>query len=276
MQPLKKVDLRRLLYAINLELLNLLKQLTIEQWHLPTACAPWTVKDVAAHLWGGDIGRLAGGRDDYFRPNVPINSYADLVAWIDQQNASWVESSQRISPKLLINFMAQSNEQLRNYWRGCDIDAPSIGVAWAGEENSSLWFDIGREYTEKWMHQQHIREAVGADGLIQHRWMHPALDIFMRGMPHAYRLMEAEDGVAVCVKILGEAGDCWSLVREDGQWRLWLGETQSADTQITLSQDTAWRLFTNGISAEEAKPLIQIDGNQQLGQPFLNFVAIMA
>lgn len=275
-QSPEKVDLRRLLYAVNLELLALLNALTAEQWLQPTVCGSWTVKDVAAHLWGGDVGRLAGGRDGFFRPNVPINTYADLVAWIDQQNASWVAASQRISPKLLLGLMAQSNEQLYHYWRGCDLDAASIGVAWAGEATSPLWFDIGREYTEKWMHQQHIREAVGAPGLTQRRWMHPVLNIFMRGMPHAYRNVDAPDGTNIGVEIQGDAGGNWLLLRDEGRWLLAVEENDRADVRIALSQDIAWRLFTSGISAEEAMPHVQIDGHVQLGLPLLSFIAIMA
>ena len=276
LQPLSKVDLRHLLYEVNLKLFDLLGDLTPEQWQLPTVCGPWTVKDVVAHLWGGDMGRLSAGRDGYFRPNVPINSYAELVSWIDQQNAQWVESTQRLSPKLLLNFITDSNQQLYHYLLDCDLDAPSIGVAWAGEMSSPLWFDIGREYTEKWMHFQHVCEAVGSDEATKSKWMHPALDIFMRGMPHAYRDSAAASGTQIQVNISGDAGGSWVLQSQNDSWQLFTGASTHASTTVSLTQDTAWRLFTNGLSAEKANPLIQIDGEQSLGLPFLNLIAIMA
>jgi uncharacterized protein (TIGR03083 family) len=40
-------------------LLQLLHGLT-EEWRAPTACAGWSVKNVAAHLLGDDLGRLSG------------------------------------------------------------------------------------------------------------------------------------------------------------------------------------------------------------------------
>ena len=60
-------------------------------------------------------------------------------------------------------------------------------VAWAGDKQSPNWFDIAREYTEKWLHQQHIREAVGQPVLDERRWLFPVLDTFMRALPHVYR-----------------------------------------------------------------------------------------
>jgi hypothetical protein len=33
-------------------------------------------------------------------------------------------------------------------------------VAWAGEAESKNWFHVARDYSEKWHHQQQIREAV--------------------------------------------------------------------------------------------------------------------
>lgn len=276
MRPVETVDLRSLIYEINLELIALLKTLEPAQWQLPTACEGWTVHDLVAHLWGGDVGRLSGGRDRHDRPIGEINNYDDLLAWIDRGNAVWVEAARRISPQMLINLIAISNQQLYQYWRGCDLNADSIGVAWAGETQSALWFDIGREYTEKWMHQQHIREALGVDGLIQRRWMHPALDLFMRGMPHAYRSADAPDGTQISVEIEGEAGGFWTLQRENHAWQLLIGAANTPRTSIKLTQDTAWRLFTNGLTLEQAAAQITHAGDSSLGTPFLKLIAIMA
>ncbi len=40
-------------------LLDLLAGLTDDEWARPTACAGWSVKDVALHILGGDLGNLA-------------------------------------------------------------------------------------------------------------------------------------------------------------------------------------------------------------------------
>lgn len=50
------VDARLLLPELHENLMVLLHDLTPEQWPAPTACAGWSVKDVALHLLRGDIG----------------------------------------------------------------------------------------------------------------------------------------------------------------------------------------------------------------------------
>ncbi|MCH8876485.1 MAG: maleylpyruvate isomerase N-terminal domain-containing protein [Chloroflexi bacterium] len=46
-------------------LLELLKGLEEEDWARSTVCAGWSVKDVALHLLGGDIGNLSSRRDGH-------------------------------------------------------------------------------------------------------------------------------------------------------------------------------------------------------------------
>ena len=56
-------------------LLALLAELDEDDWARPTAAPGWSVKDVAAHLLGGDIAILSGKRDGY-RSNQEINTQA--------------------------------------------------------------------------------------------------------------------------------------------------------------------------------------------------------
>jgi uncharacterized protein (TIGR03083 family) len=46
-------------------LLELLGTLAEEEWDAPTVCPGWSVKDIALHLLGDDLGRLSRGRDDF-------------------------------------------------------------------------------------------------------------------------------------------------------------------------------------------------------------------
>jgi hypothetical protein len=45
---------------------------------------------------------------------------------------------------------------------------------------------------------------------------------------------------------------------------------------VSLSQETAWKLFSKGLSAEQARRSIRIDGDVRLGQPMLRALAIIA
>jgi hypothetical protein len=45
---------------------------------------------------------------------------------------------------------------------------------------------------------------------------------------------------------------------------------------VSLSQEAAWKLFSKGLSPEQAGRNVTIDGDLRLGQPMLGALAIMA
>ena len=79
--------------------MQLLRELSDEDWQRPTACDGWTVRDIAAHLLADDFGRLSGGRDGFGRP-WSYRSFDELVTKINRSNQQWVEVSRRLSPRL--------------------------------------------------------------------------------------------------------------------------------------------------------------------------------
>jgi hypothetical protein len=157
-----------------------------------------------------------------------------------------------------------------------DMDAPSrFPVSWAGEEVSPNWFDVGRDYTERWHHQKQIREAVGVSGLTEREWLFPVLDIFMRSVPFTYRDVAAPEGTTIEFHIEGPAGGVWSLFRSEG-WQLFRASAEHPACRVRMDDDNAWRMFTKGLSREEAARRTRIGGDASLGAPFLGSLAIMA
>ena len=279
MKPVESIDTVELFLPLHHALLTLLRNLSDEDWHKPTVARLWSVKDIVAHLLDGDVRRLSLHRDGLQdrAPETPINSYQDLVAFLNQLNADWVKAARRISPALLIDLLALTGPQVYAFFKTLDPFAPAIfPVAWAGDSQSPNWFDIAREYTEKWHHQQQIRDAVGAPGLTTRQWLHPILDTFVRGLPHHYRAVEAAEGQCVTFFITGEAGDRWTLRKEASAWQLYVGYTAEAAAHVRLNQDTAWRLFTKGLRPEEARSWILVEGNEALGTHVLDLLAVMA
>jgi len=278
MREVGRIDTAGLFPELDALLIPLLRGLSDEDWSRP-AVGSWTVKDVAAHLLDTAIRRLAFDRDRLppVPPDRPIAGYADLVAFLNDLNHVWVKAMQRVSPRLLTDFLEKAGAELSEHFAGLDPSAPALfSVAWAGEEVSESWFDVAREYTERWHHQQQIREAVGAPGLTSRRLMHPVLDAFLRALPHAYREVEAEAGAAVAVEITGEAGGEWALVREAGRWRLYEGAPEAPAARVRLSQDTAWRRMTKGITEEQAGERSEVVGERRLGEPVFGMLSVMA
>lgn len=280
LERLGPIDTRELFPPLYAELFELLRSLSPEEWLRETPAPGWSVHAMAAHLLDTDLRRLAGQRDGWQVPvasGFELSSYDGLLAYLNHLNQTWVDTARRISPRLLVDLMELVGDQIFAFYAEQDLDAPTgAGVMWAGESRSAFWFDLAREYTEKWHHQQHIREAVGAPLQLERRWLYPALDTFVRGLPHAYREHVAPVGSSVSLRIVGEAGGAWSLVREGEAWQLYRGSTDECTALIEIDQDSAWRLFTKGIELDQARERTRVEGDYGLAERFFSFLAIMA
>jgi uncharacterized protein (TIGR03083 family) len=82
---------------LRVHLQGLLADLGEGDWARPTAAPRWSVKDVAAHLLGGDIAILSGKRDG-FHLSQSIESNDQLIESVDRLNAEWVLAAHRMSP----------------------------------------------------------------------------------------------------------------------------------------------------------------------------------
>lgn len=258
------------------ELLNLLSGLSPAEWEQPTVCAPWTVKEVAQHLLGGDMSILARKRDGYAGSNKPIKDWFELVSFINELNDSWVKATGQMSPRLLCDLLEFTGRQVCDYFQGLDSDAMGGPVSWAGPGPAPVWLDLAREYTERWHHQQHIRDAVGRPGLKEAKFFAPVLDAFIRAWPHSYREVETQAGALISLTISGAAGGRWFLLRQDQGWQLYLDVAQTPDAEVAIPQEVAWRLFTKGLTKAEAQVQTTISGNQRLGSKILDMVSIIA
>lgn len=282
MKPVEPIFVSDLFPPLHAELLALLRGLSDDDWHKPTLCALWNVKDIAVHLLDGDLRKLSVYRDHFFgTPPNNISSSRDLVTYLNQLNAEWVQAAKRISPRVLIELLEQTGRDISEFMRSLDPFAPSIfSVAWAGEKTSLNWFDTAREYTERWHHQQQIRLAVGAADVIMRRELYfPVLDTFMRALPFTYRMVQADEGTLLQVDITGEAGGVWFLLCTNNTppaWQLFFhGEGQPTAT-VSIPQDIAWRLFTKGIEPARAETMMRFTGNEALGKHVLTVLAVMA
>lgn len=259
-------------------LLTLLDSLTLEEWERPTLCCPgWTVKDMAAHLLGDHLGILSSQRDGYAPPTqLDLSDWNTLIAFVNQRNDVWVRAMRRLSPHLLGELLATTGAALDDFFRSLDPFLPWTVVSWAGSDPAPAWMGIAREYTEYWMHQQHIRDTVGKPGMKEPRFFAPVLEAFMRALPRTFRDTPAEEGTHVRVVIAGEAGNTWSLVREGTRWSLYRSADAPVTSQVILDAETAWRLFTKGMDVETAAQVAQIEGDRELGRVVLNTVSILA
>ena len=252
-------------------LVGLLGQFQPSDWDRPTVAGAWKVRDVLAHLVDVTFRRLAFHRDRMVPPDpaTPITSERDFVDFINALNAQWIDACRRFSPRVLTDLFEKGSLDLADWVETFPLDAPALfSVSWAGERVSAGWFDIGRDFTELWHHQEQIRIAVGAPSIGDPRYLHAVLEIALRGLPHAYREVEAPLGATLVLDVNGPAGGEWTLSREGASWALYAGAAPAATTRVHLSDATAWQLLFNALRDERAVDM-RIDGNPQLATPLL-------
>jgi len=260
--------------ALRTHLLTLLADLGEDDWERPTAAPRWSVKDVAAHLLGGDVWILSGKRDGFRLPQK-IKNYNQLVEVVDQLNGEWVVAARRMSPRLLRELLAFTGPEVEACF--VSLDPMKIGgaVDWAGPEPAPVWFDLAREFTERWHHQQQIRDATGRPPLYDPYFLSPVLNTFVRALPHAFRNTTAPTGTSVRFEISGEAGGVWFVYKGEEAWTLVLDSTTEPATNVAIPEDVAWRLFTKGIDRERASSLAVIGGKAELAAPIFATTAII-
>lgn len=276
MQPVQPILVVDLFPPLLDGLLDALDGLSEEDWARPTACADWTVKDVAAHLLGGDLGLLSRRRDGYRLDVGDLSGWEALVQFINTWNAGWVAAARRLSPRVTRDLLAWTGPQVAALFAGLDPFALGSPVSWAGPDPAPVWLDLAREYTERWHHQQHIRDAVGRPGFTDARFMSPVLDAFARALPHTYRDVDALEGTTVTLTVTGEAGGAWTLRREASGWTLFSGRPAAPDAEAVLDQGTAWRLLTKGVPPESALAHATLRGDSGLAARLLETVSIIA
>ncbi len=280
MRPVQPVLVAHLFPDVYAALLDLLGGLTDAEWAAPTVCAGWSVHDVALHLWGGDVGNLSRRRDAHNDPvatvGVDFSRRDELLAFINRFNNGWVEATRRVSPRVLCDSLRLTGPQIAAYFAGLDASAIGAPVSWAGPDPAPVWLDIAREYTERWLHQQQIRDVVGKPGLKEPRFFSPLLDTFVRALPHALRHVEAPEGTSVHLAITGNAGGEWFAARAGQRWLLAAEADTPPIATVTMDQETAWRLFTKGLTREDALPRITRDGDPKVTDAMLGMVSIIA
>jgi hypothetical protein len=166
--------------------------------------------------------------------------------------------------------------QTADFYESLDAFAQAgIGVSWAGEMTSLVWFDNARELTERWHHQQEILLATNRPGIMARLLYYPVLDTFLRGLPHTYRDVAASPGTAILVEVSGDCGGQWYLLRSKGEWAFTSGLLSAICAHVTIPQSIAWRIFTKGIDRETGHAHVTISCDRALAEHTLELIAIV-
>ena len=258
-------------------LLDLFASLTDTEWAAPTVCTGWTVRDIGLHLLGDDAGIIK--LSETKTPSAVSgkqNTWEEKVNAVNEGNGRWVEATERITKSLLIEFLKITGEVTLKYFQSRDLYALGRSVSWAGPEPAPVWLDIAREYTERWIHQQQIRDAINKPGLKDKKFMGPVITAFMRSFLRVIPKANVENGTIIKVNITGDAGlECFP-VKENGMWKLYEQYEGKPASIVKLDQESSWRYLTKNIGRSDIVNKFEVEGNKELGLTLLDAVSIIA
>ncbi len=265
-------DARPLLTEERTALLELLAALAPADWRRPTPCPGWDVRDICLHVLGEDLGRLSRGRDGDTTGLIDkAGEYRTFVTELNASNERWVAAARRLSPRMVRELLAFAGPLVDEYHAGLEMEAPA-SVAWAGPGPVPAWFEVARYFTERWVHQQQIRTAVGRPGLDGPGHLGPVLRTFVWALPHHYREVDAAPGTTLALELTGSGGGEWTLVRYAGGWELEPGIPAHPAGRVAVPAGDAWRLFT---AALDDGSRVRRSGTPELTDPFLTARAII-
>jgi uncharacterized damage-inducible protein DinB len=109
---MKIIETLPLFPKLDQKLIELLRSLSKEDWNRPTLAKLWTVKDIASHLLDGNFRAISLMRDGYNGlSHGVINSYHDLVSFLNNLNADWVKATNRLSSHVLTDLLEETGKE---------------------------------------------------------------------------------------------------------------------------------------------------------------------
>lgn len=269
-----RLDVRQLFPVERQALLTMLESLQPADWARPTVCPGWTVHDIVAHILNDYLRRLSGSRDGF--SGAVFADDETLPTYLARVNNEFVRAMRQCSPATMVDMLAHLGPQLDAVWADIELDGPAhLNVSWADATTSPAWLDIARDYTEYWVHQQQIRDAVSEPGADEPRLLNPVVVAFLHAVPFALREHPRTAGTAVGFDVTGPAGGQWALISDGAQWDLAAGSVPDPAAVVRMDQDTLWRLASRGISAEQGRQRAELHGDKQLSEAAASLLAVV-
>jgi uncharacterized protein (TIGR03083 family) len=273
-------DLLQALRVERLALLAILDALEPDDWWRGTPCPAWTVHDLVLHVLAGDFGVLSILRDHHEAP-LPSGSDVSLAEAIDDLNpgglgvppekTAWVRAAGgRLSPRMLRGLLTWAGEETHHFFAAVAYDAPTrMGVSWAGAPPSPHVLEVARQYTERWLHQQQLREAVGRGPLTDPILNRVLLQALAHCLPVAYDDTPAPDGTTVRLEITDFPTLTIVLRRHATGWRL-VAARGVVDPECTVAApgEPLWRAWTTNGTRGDLRAAATVAGRApELAEP---------
>ena len=249
------------LFACWEEIDDLLCGLSDTQWQEPTVLPGWRVSDVVAHLIGTES-MLLGIKTP--EPDIDMSELAHVHNEIGAVNERWVRHFQRRSGReLLQRFRVATDDRRKQLTETTNLEWVSVTTTPAGPDSYGRFMRI-RTF-DCWMHEQDIREAVGAraaDGVLAGRPAALTLDEITASMGYIVgKLGGAPSGSRIAIELTGPLARTIRVV-VNGRGRV-VGDFGAEPPTSTIRLDGVLftRLIGGRTSAEEHREAVMLGGD---------------
>jgi hypothetical protein len=235
-------DLRRLVTADREQLLAFLVGISADEWLAPTSASGWSVRDIALHLLDDDLTWVSTQRDGELGGLVDMSDRRVFPRLLAEKNQRWVDAARRLSREVVTGLLRWSGEQVDSFHGLQDLHGQGW-VSWASDEPVPYWFNVAQEFTERWVHQQQMREAVGR--VDDHEAILPeVLRTFVWAFPHQVPVDIGAGSIEIAIADV----DVWTLNADHGAgWSLVAEPARAPAARMYMTADAAWRLLTGAL-----------------------------
>lgn len=250
------------LQAVWSSLAELGADLDDHEWHLPTDCPGWTVKDQLAHMVGTEellTGRETPASTDGPPPHV-LNELGSF-------NEAWVEHYRRTpGPELLSRFVEVTDRRLTAL-RGMSDD--ELSAESRSPVGTMRYADFMRiRVLDCWVHEQDIRHATGRIGGLDGPVAETVVDKLLESLGYVVaRRVRPPEGAVVTLRLHGPVPRVRTIEVSQGRGK---AVDPSAAATCTVATDTTTfvRLATGRWTAEHAieEGLVEFSHDGTLGR----------
>jgi len=229
------------------------------EWSAPTECPLWTVKDVCAHLVGGEVWMAAG------HPPQPEG----LVGIADRPVAE-----RRDTPGPAVLAELREVFALRQRQLAADPPDPAVPTLTAYGWPVTVGILLTHRAFDAWIHEQDVRRALGRPGNLGAPAAAITRDILQQSLARVVaKLAAAPPGAVVRLAVGGEvAFDV--AVTVDGNRRGHLAPWAGGDASTTLRTD--WETYSRLAAGRIAPPAaaVEVGGDAEVAQRILENFAV--
>lgn len=239
-------------------LVELLGNLSGDQWSASTECPAWTVQGIARHLLGDDLSVLARQRDAatnglvLYACDHPGLSFRQLL---DGFNEQWVTAAAFLSPPLLTQMLSLTGDWTADHYESTDPHQLGEPVGMFGAAGASPYWQIaGREFVERWAHHHQIRRAVGAPRL-DIEYDVGAANVIAATLAPAMTGIEAANGETATLEIEGLGS--WNYKSARGAWTVTPNVSPCDGRRLVLEQEHAAAVLSRAFDRSQVFELIR-------------------